>query len=129
MKKMLLVLGVAAAAMTSCTSDEVLEVNPTATIQFESFVNKGTRATTDVTNPVINEGVYSSGLKKFSVYGSCDGAPLTMFVGTEVAWVDKDDDTAGRWTYNNGTHANWTGGGYYFAAYADHNEESRPLDV
>ena len=54
MKKMLLMLGVAAAAMTSCTNDEVVEMNPTATIQFETFVNKGTRATIDVTNPVIN---------------------------------------------------------------------------
>lgn len=127
MKKMLLVLGVAAAAMTSCTSDEVLEVNPTATIQFESFVNKGTRATTDVTNPVTTDGVYSSGLKGFFVYGYY--GTTSVFDGEEVVWVNKNGNTAGRWTYNGGTHKEWTGGDYYFAAYADDNEAEELSDV
>ena len=127
MKKMLLVLGVAAAAMTSCTSDEVLEVNPTATIQFETFVNKGTRATTDVTNPAITEGIHGSGLKNFFVYGYY--GTTSVFEGVNVEWVNKDGNTPGRWTYNDGTHANWTGGDYYFAAYADKNEAVELSDV
>ena len=127
MKKMLLMLGVAAAAMTSCTNDEVVEVNPTATIQFETFVNKGTRATTDVTSPVIANGVYSSGLQNFFVYGYYGSE--TVFEGEEVAWVDKVGETEGRWTYNSGTHKNWTGDIYYFAAYADKNEAVELSDV
>ena len=127
MKKMLLMLGVAAAAMTSCTNDEVVEVNPTASIQFETFVNKGTRATTDVTNPTITEGIHGSGLKNFFVYGYY--GTTSVFDGEEVAWVNKNGNTAGRWTYNRGTHKKWTGGDYYFAAYADDNEAEELSDV
>lgn len=48
MKKSILMLGLAVAAMTSCTNDEVMEVNQNNLIKFESFVNKGTRTVDEV---------------------------------------------------------------------------------
>ena len=111
MKKMLLMLGVAAAAMTSCTSDEVLEMNPTNTIKFESFVNKGTRAVT----PTIQ-----SGLTQFYVFGSYGENDTKVFdniVFDNIAVTY--DNTANNWKPNE--EAEWTKNVYTFAAYATAN--------
>lgn len=48
MKKTLWMLGVAVAALTSCTQNEVLDVPESKMIGFESFVDKPTRAINDV---------------------------------------------------------------------------------
>ena len=99
MKKMLLVLGVAAAAMTSCTSDEVLEMNPTNAIKFESFVNKSTRAVTEINN--------NNQLVNFYVFGGYT-SPYTnnVFDNTSIG-------------VNGETTAEWTANTYKFAAYAN----------
>lgn len=115
MKKMLLVLGVAAAAMTSCTSDEVLEMNPTNTIKFESFVNKGTRAVQDVYNPTDQ----NNPLRKFHVYGSRETTENSSSINTPV-W----DGAMNTVSYDNGTWTNskheiWKDGTYSFVAYAN----------
>lgn len=111
MKKMLLVLGVAAAAMTSCTSDEVLEMNPTNVIKFESFVNKGTRAVDPTT---------VGNLNKFYVFGYHGGDQNAIFYNNHV------DNTAGTgWT--NEINRNWTANKYFFGAYAN-KAESDKLD-
>lgn len=102
MKKMLLVLGVAAAAMTSCTSDEVLEMNPTNTIKFESFVNKGTRAVTETR---------TAELTKFYVFGYHDGDASPVFSNNSVTFTD------GSWM--NESTKYWTANQYYFGAYAN----------
>ena len=60
MKKFLF-LGIAATAMfASCTNDEMVEMNPQSAIGFETFVDKSTRAVTDVT---------TTNLTAFEVYG------------------------------------------------------------
>ena len=60
MKKFLF-LGIAATAMfASCTNDEMVEMNPQSAIGFETFVDKSTRAATDVT---------TDNLTAFWVYG------------------------------------------------------------
>lgn len=60
MKKFLF-LGIAATAMfASCTKDEMVEMNPQNAIGFETFVDKSTRAATDVT---------TANLEAFEVYG------------------------------------------------------------
>lgn len=130
MKKMLFVLGVATVAMTSCSNDEVVEMNQSSLIQFETFVNKGTRAVTDVTNPTINDGIHESGLNKFFVYGyrMNDGNRTNVFDGIPVTWVNKNGDEGNKWTYNEGAHTPWTGGNYYFAAYANENNANEALD-
>lgn len=96
MKKMLLVLGVAVAALTSCTSDEVVEVNSTATIQFESFVNRGTRSVTAVENPDnVNDGNLS-GLKEFYVFGYY-GNGSSVFNNVSVTKVEEGNSIV--WNY------------------------------
>ena len=88
MKKMLLVLGVAAAAMTSCTSDELIEVNQSSLIKFEPFVNKGTRSVTDTDGRIT----------KFYVYGChTEGSVVSDFVNVPVTKSNSE------WGYYTGT--------------------------
>ncbi len=105
MKKSLLLLGVAVAAITSCTNDEVLEMNPQTTISFDSHVNKGTRAVTDVT---------TSNLTDFHVFGGYwSGDPVAytaVFAGESV-------------TDNVATDKVWTENTYDFAAYSKNGAE------
>lgn len=61
MKKSLFVLGVAVAALASCTQSEVLEVAEGRAIQFNTFVNNNTKAVSPLTD---------SNLKKFFVFGN-----------------------------------------------------------
>lgn len=101
MKKSLFMLGLAVAAFTSCSNDELMEVNTNNVITFESHVNKGTRAVTNTT---------TAELTKFYVFGSHG----TTRVFDNVA-VTKD----GSWDYTN--HVAWTANTYKFAAYATTN--------
>ena len=48
MKKSLVICGVAALALASCTQNEVLDVNESRAIGFNAFVNNNTRAVTEV---------------------------------------------------------------------------------
>ena len=48
MKKGLIICGVAALALASCTQNEVLDVNESRAIGFNAFVNNNTRAVTEV---------------------------------------------------------------------------------
>ena len=50
MKKSLFVLGVAVAALASCTNEEVVSMPEGRAIGFNSFVNNNTKAVTDVTS-------------------------------------------------------------------------------
>ena len=115
MKKMLLVLGVAAAAMTSCTSDEVLEMNPTNTIKFESFVNKGTRAVTDVYSPTEQ----NNPLRKFHVYGSRETTENSSSTNTPVWGGAMNTVSYDNGTWTNSKHEIWKDGTYSFVAYAN----------
>ena len=107
MKKMFLMLGVAAAAMTSCTSDEVLEVNPASVIKFESFVNKGTRAVTSTDGDIT----------KFYVFGYHGTTPVNDFINVEVSKGNE------KWDYDGDVY--WTVAQYYFGAYATKNESEQ----
>lgn len=61
MKKSLFVLGVAVAALASCTQSEVLEVAENRAIQFNTFVNNNTKAVTEINA--------ADGLTSFYVFG------------------------------------------------------------
>ena len=56
MKKSLFVLGVAVAALASCTNEEVVSVPENGAIRFSQFVNNNTKAVTPVTS--ITDGEY-----------------------------------------------------------------------
>ena len=110
MKKSILMLGLAVAAMTSCTNDEVLEQNQSTqkAIGFETFVNKGTRADIDERNP----------LKEFYVYGFYTGTPdVTVF--ENVAVLYEQNTKTSKWEWNVKEQKKWDTQSYYFAAYAD----------
>ena len=118
MKKSILMLGLAVAAMTSCTNDEVMEVNQNNLIKFESFVNKGTRAVTETTN---------ANLAQFYVLGGY-GDDKYDNVFDNIAFV-KDGSTNTWKPSKSQNEAEWTANVYRFAAYANQNtsEELSPV--
>lgn len=107
MKKTILLLGLAVAAMTSCTSDEVLEqVQPVQkTIGFETFVNKTTRAVNDITK---------DNLKEFYVFGYY-GTDTEVFDNAAV--LQSSAENANGWNVQE--KELWTKSNYTFAAYAN----------
>lgn len=106
MKKNLFFVGIAAAAMlASCSNDETMDVaRNSQAIQFNSFVNKTTRAT-DIDNDNFNA---------FQVWGLMekDGQTGKPFVGTEVT-----NSSGSGWSY--ATPVYWEDGyKYSFVAIA-----------
>jgi len=105
MKKNLFLLGLAVAAMTSCTNDEVVEVNQSTqkAIGFESFVNKDTRA------------VDVNSLQRFYVHGYYGDTETNVFNDVEVI------KNGVLWKMLESNMQNWQVQHYYFAAYANDN--------
>lgn len=104
MKRSLFMLGVAVAALSSCSQSEILEVAEGRAIGFSSFVNNNTRA-------AITEIAGTDDLKEYYVYGyHTDNIPV--FENVKVT--------------TNGTEytAYWEQGKTYnFAAYSDGNSK------
>lgn len=123
MKKSLWMLGLAVAAMTSCTNDEVLEQNQSTqkAIGFEGFVNKTTRGISETTN---------SGLEKFYVdgYYMLSDENVSVFEDEAVTKTTEDDGTV-IWDYATDHYKYWTDNVYYFAGYAQSNNDDDPLDI
>ncbi len=89
MKKTLLFLGcVAAVVFTGCSDDETVEMAQQKAIGFSSFVDKSTRAVTDVT---------TANIDKIWVYGwrTKAAADTPIFTGQEVT-----KNASGNWTYS-----------------------------
>lgn len=102
MKKSLLMLGVAVAALASCTQNEVMEVAEGRAIQFNTFVNNNTKVVTEVPS-----GDLAS--SEFYVFGNYS--------------TDQDTWTTPGKAYNNETGDTkyyWKASNYYrFGAYAN----------
>lgn len=92
MKKYLITLGVGLMALTSCTSEEVVDVSPSQgnAIGFENVVNKSTRA--------VDGDLDNSSFDNFLVYGyyTKEGmtTPIQIFNGVPVSKVNN------QWVYN-----------------------------
>ena len=84
MKKSLFVLGMAVAALASCTNEEVMEVAENRAIRFDAFVNNTTKA--DITNSTID---------KFWVFADYENTPNWEDVFTNIQ-VNKPEET-GNW--------------------------------
>ena len=109
MKKNLLFLGMAVAALASCTNDEVFDINKSNKIQFDGFVNKDTRA-------VINT---DGDITKFHVFG---------YYGTTNVFNNVEVSKAGStWSYTNPVA--WTANHYKFGAYATENSSDKLAGV
>lgn len=118
MKKMLL-LGLVAASMASCSNNEVIDANEaiSRSISFDTFVNKATRAGNDV--------VLTS-LKEFYVFGYY-GTTETTEVFNNVSVVGSQSDPVnGSWTV--GKQVLWDTQVYKFAAYANGNGDGTKDD-
>lgn len=104
MKRSLFMLGVAVAALSSCSQSEILEVAEGRAIGFSSFVNNNTRA-------AITEIAETDDLKEYYVYGyHTDNIPV--FENVKVT-TDGTEYTA-----------YWEQGKIYnFAAYSDGNSK------
>lgn len=100
MKRSLFLLGMAAAALSSCTNEDVVDVAQNRAIRFDTFVNNNTRAVTEVTTENL------SSYYLFGKYGDAAGnysAPV----------FDNEPSSA---------IAYWTVNKYYaFGAYANGN--------
>ncbi len=130
MKKSFFLLGVAVAAMTSCSNDKLLDqAEPIQrAIGFDSFVNKGTKAVTETTSPYITNEDAIAGLNKFNVFG---------YYGNEVVFNNIPvtagmDAQAIKWDYTNNDPTKlkyWTKNHYYFAAYANKNSSDNLPNV
>lgn len=106
MKKSLWMLGLAVAAMTSCTNEEVVEVAQNRAIGFDTFINNNTKAVTDLTTAT---------LSKFYVFGDYDAGASVAFSNTEVT-----GSTGGTYTPINPAY--WqTNKTYEFGAYSNGN--------
>lgn len=109
MKKSIFLLGVAVAAMTSCSNDKLLDqAEPIQrAIGFDSFVNKGTKATS------VTSEVTATNLNRFYVYGYHNGTTPEVF--NNVSVIKSGDN----WTMQETNEKNWETKSYNFAAYAD----------
>lgn len=89
MKKSLFVLGVAVAALASCTQSEVVDIAESNAIKFDAFVGNPTKAVTEVDN---------DNIKAFHVYGTKNSGTTTDFFngdqvyesGTPNVWIYDD---------------------------------------
>lgn len=103
MKKSLFVLGVAVAALASCTQNEVVDIAESNAIKFDAFVGNPTKAVTEVDN---------DNIEAFHVYGTKNGA-TGFFDGDQVY----ESGTADVWIYDN--LKTWETATYTFAAYSN----------
>lgn len=101
MKKSLFVLGVAVAALASCTQSEVLEVAEGRAIQFNTFVNNNTKAVTEINA--------ADGLTSFYVFGYHGDNTNSL---TNEVYVNESNSKVAYWVPSQT---------YRFAAYADGN--------
>lgn len=101
MKKSLFVLGVAVAALASCTQSEVLEVAEGRAIQFNTFVNNNTKAVSEINA--------EDGLSSFYVFGY-HGSDVENL--TNGVYVNESNSKIAYWVLSQT---------YRFAAYADGN--------
>lgn len=113
MKKGLMMLGVAAIALASCTQNEVVDVVESRAIGFDSFVGKTTKAINDIA---------TADLTNFYVFGSCstDGNNLpevpNVFNNTGVSGGE------GNWATEKTEYWSDTQN-YKFVAYSNGNDK------
>lgn len=125
MKKNVWLLGAAVAALTSCTQSEVLDVPEGKKIQFESFVEKPTRAVSDLLPSTFTKAwifgycvpnTNPTGTPNFTSFNDDPTVVESVFAETPLT---KNDDT---WGVDDEKH--WkTNYSYRFAGYSNGNSK------
>ena len=113
MKKKVWFVGMAVAAMTSCTQSEVLDVPESRLIGFETHVEKQTRAVNDITDG-------TEGFQELHVFGAIGTGSGAGFTVVNNKYIDHAivKGGKGQWTYS--PHASWVKDRTFrFAAYAN----------
>ena len=113
MKKSFLMLGVAVAALASCSNEEVVDMPQSRAIQFETFVNHSTRSSVTETT--------EENLNKFFVFGNYgEGTWTPVYTNVEVTGGNVGDQSG----WNPVQTAYWQSGEKYrFGAYSDGNSK------
>lgn len=113
MKKSFFVLGVAVAALASCTNEEVVDMPQSRAIQFGTFVNHSTRSSVTETT--------KENLNKFFVFGNYGEDTWTpVYTNVEVTGGKGGDES----TWTPVQTAYWeTSEQYNFGAYSDGNSK------
>ena len=127
MKKSLWMLGVAVAALTSCTQSEVVDVPESKLIRFEPFVEKNSRVADnlyDVTTAKLNNfWVYGYTTSDVTGTGEQD-SPYEGDFSTSVPVFSNMEVTKTGNSWDGESSDHWiTGNLYRFAAYSNGNEE------
>lgn len=113
MRKSFLMLGMAVAALTSCTQSEVLEIAESRVIGFDSFVGKHTRTA----HKIEQTGTQDNDLNKFYVFGKTTQGNTTddlfnqrlcTYNGTGFTY-DNPETWALNTTYNFAAYSNGNG--------------------
>lgn len=123
MKKNVWLLGVAVAALTSCTQSEVLDIPESRVIGFEPFVGKSTRAADVKANMLIGAAGAANDLTEFWVFASYEGTEdenAAPFDGTDNSRVYWDGANS---AFKYDSPRQWHLGTYQFAAYSNGNEK------
>lgn len=120
MRKILFIAGLGVFALTSCTSEEVINESSVLgnAIAFENVVNKSTRAE----NTSLLSALDNSNFNQFSVFGYYvkDGQTHEIF-HDELVQRSKDGDSWGAWSYKSEDRFWVPGAKYYFYAYSCDN--------
>lgn len=113
MKKSFLMLGVAVAALASCSNEEVVDMPQSRAIQFGTFVNHSTRSVSETTK---------DNLSKFFVFGNYgEGTWTPVYTNVEVNGGKVGDQSV--WTPS--LDAYWKSNEQYrFGAYSDGTEKN-----
>lgn len=105
MKRSLFLLGMAAAALSSCTNEDVVDVAQNRAIRFDTFVNNNTRAVTEV-----GSGMEQTPLTSYYLFGDYGDAAGNYSV---PVFNNEPSSAIAYWTVNK----------YYaFGAYANGND-------
>ena len=112
MKKSLFVLGMAVAALASCTNEEVMEVASNRAIGFNTFVGNNTKAIMEIDET-------NNKLSQMFVFGY-------HTTGTWTPDFENVSATGSESSWNTATTAYWQDGqDYEFAAYSDGNSATK----
>lgn len=104
MKRSLFLLGMAAAALSSCTNEDVVDVAQNRAIRFDTFVNNNTRAVTEV-----GSGIGQTQLTSYYLFGNYGDAVNSY---DKTVFANEPSSAIAYWTPNK----------YYaFGAYANGN--------
>ena len=117
MKKNLWMLGMAVAALTSCTQSEVVEMPESKVIQFDSFVNRETRETISSTDDLDHLFVYG--------YNTLLEDDKDYEEATYTQLFNESQLNSPAWTHQNpNEEAAWANKRLYrFAAYTNGNQK------